>query len=94
MSGLGDLILTTSSQQSRNMALGLALGRGSSIAEATATGKGIAEGVWTATAVARVAGQRGIDMPISSAVAGIVDGTLSVDDAIDGLLSRPLKPEA
>ncbi len=76
------------------MALGLALGRGASIADATAAGKGIAEGVWTASAVARVAEQHGIDMPIASAVAGIVDGTLSVDAAIDGLLARPFRAEA
>lgn len=94
LSGLGDLILTTSSPQSRNMAFGLALGRGASLVEATSTGTGIAEGVWTAAAVARVAGQRGIDMPIASAVAGIVDGTLLVDAAIEGLLARPFRSEA
>ncbi len=94
LSGLGDLILTASSPQSRNMALGLALGRGASLAEATATGKGIAEGVWTAAAVTRVSKQRGIDMPIATAVAEIVDGTLSVDAAIEGLLARPFRAEA
>lgn len=94
LSGLGDLVLTASSPQSRNMAVGLALGRGTSLADATTSGKGVAEGVWTAAAVARVGKQRGIDMPIASAVAGIVDGSLSVDAAIEGLLSRPFRAEA
>jgi glycerol-3-phosphate dehydrogenase (NAD(P)+) len=93
LSGLGDLILTASSAQSRNMTLGLALGRGVPLAEATAAGKGISEGIWTAGAVRRLADEHGIDMPIASAVAGIVDGTLSVDAAIEGLLSRPFRAE-
>lgn len=94
LSGLGDLILTTSSPQSRNMALGLALGRGLTLKEATAAGKGISEGVWTAGAVTRVAEARGIDMPIATAVAGIAAGQVSVDEAIDGLLARPFRAES
>jgi glycerol-3-phosphate dehydrogenase (NAD(P)+) len=93
LSGLGDLILTTSSPQSRNMALGLALGRGMTLETASAAGKGVSEGVWTAGAVARAAQGRGIDMPIATAVAGIVAGRISVDDAIDALLSRPFRAE-
>jgi glycerol-3-phosphate dehydrogenase (NAD(P)+) len=94
LSGLGDLLLTASSPQSRNLALGLALGRGATLTEATASGKGISEGMWTAGAVARIANARGIDMPVATAVAGIVDGRLGVDQAIEGLLSRPFRAEA
>ncbi|MEZ5925462.1 MAG: NAD(P)H-dependent glycerol-3-phosphate dehydrogenase [Hyphomicrobiaceae bacterium] len=93
LSGLGDLILTASSPQSRNMALGLALGRGATLGEATAGSKGVSEGVWTAAAVVRLARSRGIDMPVAAAVAGIVEGSLSVDAAIEGLLSRPFRAE-
>ena len=94
LSGLGDLILTASSQQSRNMALGVALGRGNSLFEATAAGKGIAEGVWTAAAVARIAEHHAIDMPIATAVARVVEGDLSVEAAIEGLLTRRFRAEA
>ena len=94
LSGLGDLILTTSSPQSRNMSLGLALGRGSTLEQATAAGKGVSEGVWTAGAVTRVGQEKGVDMPIATAVAGIVAGAVSVDEAIDGLLARPFRAES
>ena len=93
LSGLGDLLLTASSPKSRNMALGLALGRGATLVEATTSGTGISEGVWTAGAVARIASASGIDMPVATAVAGIVDGRLGVDQAIEGLLSRPFRAE-
>ena len=88
LSGLGDLILTCSSPQSRNFALGLALGRG----EAPPAGK-LAEGEFTAPVLVELAASRNIDMPVSNAVAAIFAGKLTVDAAIGGLLARPFKAE-
>lgn len=93
LSGLGDLILTCSSAQSRNMSLGRALGQGQTLSEILGARRAVTEGVYTAAAVKRLAGQLGIEMPISRAVAAILTGELTVDDAIAGLLNRPLKAE-
>jgi glycerol-3-phosphate dehydrogenase (NAD(P)+) len=90
LSGLGDLILTCSSTQSRNLSLGIALGRGRRLADA---GGKLAEGVFTAAALVEIAGENGVDMPIASAVAAILDGKLSVDGAIENLLTRPFRAE-
>lgn len=91
LSGLGDLVLTASSPQSRNFAYGLALGRGATPQDATA-GK-LAEGAYTAGALVSMAKRKGIDMPISEAVALVISGTLSVREAISGLIERPQKSE-
>lgn len=88
LSGLGDLILTCSSLQSRNFALGAALGRG----EPPAPGK-LAEGQFTAPVLAELAASRGVDMPVSSAVAAILAGRITIDAAIEALLTRPFKAE-
>jgi glycerol-3-phosphate dehydrogenase (NAD(P)+) len=92
LSGLGDLLLTCSSAQSRNFAFGINLGRGQkpdTIQGAT----GLAEGAFTASVLVEMARERGIDMPISFAVAALLDGKLGVDEAIASLLTRPLKAE-
>ncbi len=94
LSGLGDLLLTCGSPQSRNMSLGRALGQGRTLAEVMGGRRSVAEGVYTAAAVVKVAAERGVDMPIAAAVHAIVQGTLSVDAAIEGLLSRPFRAEA
>jgi glycerol-3-phosphate dehydrogenase (NAD(P)+) len=94
LSGLGDLLLTCGSSQSRNMSLGRALGQGEALASILGARRSVAEGVTTAAAVAQRAARLGIDMPISCAVDAIVRGALTVDAAIDALLSRPLKPES
>jgi glycerol-3-phosphate dehydrogenase (NAD(P)+) len=91
LSGLGDLILTCSSAQSRNFSLGIALGQGQSAAQASAAG--LAEGVFTAAALVEMADQAGIEMPIASAVAAILEGLLTVDEAIENLLTRPFRRE-
>ena len=91
--GLGDLVLTCSSPQSRNMTVGLALGRGETLAQALAGKLTVAEGVASAPAVRDLARKVGVETPISDAVAAILDGTLDVDAAIAGLLSRPLRSE-
>lgn len=93
LSGLGDLLLTCGSPQSRNMSLGRALGQGQTLASILGARRSVAEGVFTAAAVAKVAAERGIDMPLSHAVHAIVSGLLTVDDAIEELLSRPFKVE-
>jgi glycerol-3-phosphate dehydrogenase (NAD(P)+) len=88
LSGLGDLILTCSSPQSRNFALGLALGRG----EAPPRDR-LAEGEFTAPVLVELAASRNIDMPVSTAVADILRGAKTIDEAIEGLLARPFKAE-
>jgi glycerol-3-phosphate dehydrogenase (NAD(P)+) len=92
LSGLGDLILTCSSAQSRNFSLGIALGQGRTPAQASAA-TGLAEGAFTAPALIELAGQAGVEMPIATAVAAILDGSSSVDEAIENLLTRPFRAE-
>jgi glycerol-3-phosphate dehydrogenase (NAD(P)+) len=91
--GLGDLVLTCSSPQSRNMSVGLALGGGQTIDQALAGKLTVAEGVASAPAVRALARRLGVETPICEAVAAILAGEVGVDDAILGLLSRPLKSE-
>jgi glycerol-3-phosphate dehydrogenase (NAD(P)+) len=88
LSGLGDLILSCSSPQSRNFALGIALGRG----ERPAAGK-LAEGEFTAPVLVELAASQNVDMPVSSAVAAILGGAVTIDAAIESLLTRPFKAE-
>jgi len=88
LSGLGDLILTCSSLQSRNLALGIALGRGA------ARPLGLAEGEFTAPVLIELAASQNIDMPVSNAVAAILRGTVTVNAAIEALLTRPFRAEA
>ncbi len=91
--GLGDLVLTCSSPQSRNMSVGLALGKGMTLEEALAGKLSVAEGVASAPAVRDLARKLGVETPICEAVAAILAGQVGVDDAIRGLLSRPLREE-
>ena len=88
LSGLGDLILTCSSPQSRNFALGIALGRG----ECPPRDK-LAEGEFTAPVLIELAASRGVDMPVSHAVADILSGATTIDAAIESLRTRPFKAE-
>jgi glycerol-3-phosphate dehydrogenase (NAD(P)+) len=93
LSGLGDLILTCGSPQSRNMSLGRALGQGRTLAEILGSRVAVTEGVYTAAAAVRVAQEKGIEMPITEAVHAIIEGRTTVDDAIAGLMQRPFKAE-
>ncbi len=93
LSGLGDLLLTCGSPQSRNMSLGRALGQGKTLAEVLGARRSVAEGVFTAAAVTKLAAEKGVEMPIATAVHGIVEGRLDVNEAIEGLLSRPFRAE-
>lgn len=88
LSGLGDLMLTCSSAQSRNFAYGMALGRG-----ASRDGLPLAEGVATAAIAARIARSRKIEAPIVQATHQLITGALTVPEAIETLMSRPLKAE-
>ena len=92
LSGLGDLLLTCSSPQSRNFSFGVNLGRGQK-PEAIPGAGGLAEGIFTASVLADMARERAVDMPIAFAVAAVLGGELSVDAAIESLLARPLKAE-
>lgn len=89
LSGLGDLVLTCSSPQSRNYALGLSLG----------TGKGklphgkLAEGAFTAQILCDMARRQNIDMPIADAVDKVLRDELTIDEAISSLMMRPQKSE-
>jgi glycerol-3-phosphate dehydrogenase (NAD(P)+) len=93
LSGLGDLVLTCGSPQSRNMSLGRALGQGESLAAVLGARVAVTEGVYTAAAVVRLAEEKRIEMPIIEAVHAVLEGRLSVDDAISGLMRRPFKAE-
>lgn len=88
LSGLGDLILTCGSAQSRNFAYGIALGRGDSL-----EGRPLAEGVSTAGIAAQLAHDRGVDAPIIQTVDRILRREMTVAEAVAALLSRPLKSE-
>ncbi len=88
LSGLGDLILTCSSPQSRNFALGLSLGRG----QPPSRNK-LAEGEFTAPVLVELAASQQVDMPVAKAVAAILSGAITIDAAIEALLTRPFKAE-
>jgi len=91
LSGLGDLVLTCSSAQSRNFSFGVALGRGRSVTEAG--GGKLAEGATTVGALMQLARARGIDMPIAETVESLVAGKTDARAAVVGLLARPQKGE-
>ncbi|MEM6681297.1 MAG: NAD(P)H-dependent glycerol-3-phosphate dehydrogenase [Pseudomonadota bacterium] len=91
--GLGDLILTCSSRQSRNMSLGVALGEGQKAADILKSRKTVAEGALSAAVVAQWATNKGITMPIVNAVDKVVNDGLSVDEAIEALINRPFTVE-
>ncbi|MES1991558.1 MAG: NAD(P)H-dependent glycerol-3-phosphate dehydrogenase [Pseudomonadota bacterium] len=93
LSGLGDLVLTCNSPQSRNMSLGLALGEGKTLAEIMGARNAVTEGVHSANAVVELGKIHKVEMPIAEAVARIVTGQSSVDEAILTLLTRPFKSE-
>lgn len=93
LAGLGDLVLTCTSSNSRNFALGQGLGRGEAAEVLMADRRTVAEGAFSAPVVAAAARTDGIDMPITDTVARLVTGETRVADAIQALLSRPLRSE-
>jgi glycerol-3-phosphate dehydrogenase (NAD(P)+) len=92
LSGLGDLVLTCTSAMSRNYSLGLSLGRGLAPPEAIASA-GLCEGIYTCGALLDLANVKGIDMPIAAAIDAVLAERMTVEEAIDALLTRPLKME-
>ena len=94
LSGLGDLVLTCSSTNSRNFSLGKGIGEGRSATELMADRRTVAEGAFTAPVLARLAVQEGIEMPIVAAVAALLEGRITAAEALEQLLSRPPRSES
>ena len=94
LSGLGDLVLTCSSTSSRNFSLGKGIGEGRSPAELMSDRRTVAEGAFTAPALARLARKKGIDMPVVAAVDKLLSGEANVDQVLQELLARPPRAEA
>jgi glycerol-3-phosphate dehydrogenase (NAD(P)+) len=94
LSGLGDVLLSCMSLTSRNMAFGHAIGQGADPGELRDKPGDLAEGVFTAGAIVRLAARHRVEVPISAAVDAILESRMGVDDALDALMRRPLKPEA
>ena len=93
LSGLGDLVLTCSSISSRNYSLGLGIGQGLPAHELLSNRKTVAEGAFTAPVLARLAREKGVDMPIVDAVDALVADRANVDQVLDALLTRPPRAE-
>lgn len=93
LSGLGDLVLTANSAQSRNYSVGLALGEGKSLNEILSNRRSVAEGVYTAEAVVERARAVNVEMPICEGLMKIMNENVPVDDVLYSLLSRPFKSE-
>jgi glycerol-3-phosphate dehydrogenase (NAD(P)+) len=93
LSGLGDLVLTCGGAQSRNHALGLALGRGSSLEDALAGRRSVVEGIATAASVTALAARLRVEMPIAEAVDAVLHRGMAIDRMIAQLLSRPRRAE-
>lgn len=94
LSGLGDLVLTCTSVQSRNYSLGVALGEGRALADILGERNSVAEGVYTASAATALAASLGIEMPIAAAVDAVLNQGAEINTVIEALLARPLRPEA
>lgn len=92
--GLGDLVLTCSSPQSRNMSFGMELGRGKDAKEILAARSAVTEGVETAPAVAALGRKLDVDLPICEVVLDMIEARLGAREAVDRLLNRPMKHEA
>ena len=93
LAGLGDLVLTTTSDLSRNRRLGLAVGRGETLEAASAALGQVAEGVKTAQAVARLGHERGVELPITDAVCSVLFQRVPAQQAVAALLSREPRTE-
>jgi glycerol-3-phosphate dehydrogenase (NAD(P)+) len=93
LSGMGDLVLTCTSIQSRNYSLGISLGKGQTLTDILDGRNSVAEGIYSASAAAALAEELQIEMPISAAVDAILNRNAKIDAVIDGLMSRPLRAE-
>jgi glycerol-3-phosphate dehydrogenase (NAD(P)+) len=93
LSGLGDLVLTATSASSRNFSFGQLLGRGTPLAQLTATGRPLAEGVETAPALVARGQRHAVELPIAETIAAMLGGAIAPGAAVEQLMSRPLRPE-
>jgi glycerol-3-phosphate dehydrogenase (NAD(P)+) len=93
LAGLGDLMLTATSTQSRNFSLGFAIGEGRKLDEVLSGRISVAEGVYTARSVLELARDSGIEMPLCEAINALLHEGADLDCTIQGLLSRPFKSE-
>lgn len=93
LSGLGDLVLTCSSTNSRNFSLGKGLGEGRSAAELLANRRTVAEGAFTAPVLREAARAASVEMPVVEAVCALLEDAAPLGEVIDALLARPLRPE-
>lgn len=93
LAGMGDLILTCTGSLSRNRRVGLGLAESKSLAQILDELGHVAEGVYTAREVERLAGEQGIDMPISTAVSAVLDGRWTAAQAVQHLMARDPKEE-
>ena len=91
MCGIGDLMLTASSMQSRNFSLGAALGEGKTLEEILGSRNAVTEGVHTAKSTLALAKKHAVDMPITEAVDECLSGEKTIDEAIEDMLNRPFK---
>jgi glycerol-3-phosphate dehydrogenase (NAD(P)+) len=94
LSGLGDLVLTCSSESSRNFSLGKAIGEGRDAAALMADRRTVAEGAHTAPVLHRIAKDKGIDMPIVAAVDALLRGAIPIEQVLEELMARPPRPES
>ena len=93
MCGVGDMILTCSSMQSRNFSLGMALGQGQSLKDILAARQSVTEGVHTAKALMVMAKNNAVDMPISAAVHACLSEGANIETVIESMMERPLRAE-
>lgn len=94
LSGLGDLVLTCSSENSRNFSLGRGLGQGRKAADLLTDRRSVAEGAFTAPVLLQSAQKLDVDMPIVTAVCALLEGKSTVAEVVQALLARPLKAES
>jgi glycerol-3-phosphate dehydrogenase (NAD(P)+) len=93
LSGLGDLVLTATSDQSRNFRFGRAIGQGVPPKELSKPGQPLTEGAFTAAVACDLARRAGIELPIATAVSDVIEGRLTVGQATEDLMRRPLRNE-
>jgi glycerol-3-phosphate dehydrogenase (NAD(P)+) len=93
LSGLGDLVLTCSSTSSRNFSLGKGIAEGRPVGEMMSDRRTVAEGAFTAPVLARLAKEKGVDMPIVEAVVRLLSGEATVEAVLEALMSRPPRGE-
>ncbi len=93
LAGMGDLVTTCISPIGRNRSFGEAIGRGTSVADALGATESVVEGAATTSSVVELSRKHGVDMPITKAIHGVLEGRLGPAEALAELMTRPLKAE-